>query len=168
MMRADEIIGTLGLVKHPQEGGYFLETYRSSQSIPIKNLPPGYGGDRPFSTAIFYMLTPDTCSEMHRLRGDEIFHFYLGSPVEMLQLFPDGSGKRVIIGNDIQQGMILQVVVPAGVWQGSRLVPGGEFALLGTTMSPGFDFADYQPAVREELIHRYPRFKDLIKILTRE
>lgn len=167
MLTAEEIIKVLELQKHPVEGGCFLETYKSYHTITGSHLPPGFGGDRPLATAIFYMLIPGTFSEMHRLKSDEIFHFYSGSPVEMLQLFPDGSGKKIIIGNDIAQGEIPQVVVPAGVWQGSRLLPGGVYALMGTTMAPGFDYADYQGGNIEELIRQYPRFDKLITLLTR-
>ena len=168
MTTAEEIIKILKLQKHPVEGGYFLETYKSSHTITGENLPPGFDEDRSFSTAIYYMLIPGTFSEIHRLKGDEIFHFYAGSPVEMLQLFPDGRGKKVIIGNDIKQGENPQVYVPPGVWQGARLLPGGEFALMGTTMAPGFDYSDYQTGEREELIRRYPQFEELITLLTRE
>jgi predicted cupin superfamily sugar epimerase len=168
MTKAKEIIKILNLQEHPVEGGYFRESYRSAGRIPAENLGPSYEGDRSFSTAIFYMLIPGAFSEMHRLKGDEIFHFYLGSPVEMLQLFPDGGGRRLIIGSDIDAGEMPQVLVPAGVWQGSRLVPGGEFALLGTTMSPGFEFCDYESGKRAELIRDYPDFKESIILLTRE
>ena len=168
MLTAEEIIKILKLQKHPVERGYFLETYKSGCTIAGQHLPPGFGGDRPLATAIYYMLIPGTFSEIHRLEGDEIFHFYSGGPVEMLQLFPDGSGEKIIIGNDIEQGEIPQVVVPAGVWQGTRLLPGGSYALMGTTMAPGFDYADYQGGNRQELIRQFPQFGELITLLTRE
>ncbi|MCK4765661.1 MAG: cupin domain-containing protein [Candidatus Aminicenantes bacterium] len=167
MTKAEEIIKTLKLEKHPVEGGYFLETYRSAQKISGANLPPGYEGEHSLSTAIYFMLTPQTFSEMHRLPGDEIFHFYGGSPVEMLQLFPDGSAGRVIIGSDIKNGESPQVIVPGGIWQGSRLLPGGEFALMGTTMAPGFSYPDYETGKRGELIESYPQYAELITLLTR-
>ena len=168
MITAEEIKKILKLEKHPVEGGYFFETYKSCHTIAGSHLPSGYGGVRPLATAIYYMLIPGTFSEIHRLKGDEIFHFYSGSPVEMLELFPGGSGKKIIIGTDIEQGEIPQVVVPAGVWQGTRLLPGGAYALMGTTMAPGFDYADYQAGKRQELIHQYPQFDELITLLTRE
>jgi predicted cupin superfamily sugar epimerase len=104
---------------------------------------------------------------MHRLRSDEVYHFYAGSPVEMLHLHPGGSVSIVTLGADILAGMHAQVMVPGGVWQGSRLRKGGEFALLGTTMAPGFDPADYEHGDREELIRMFPEAKDLIAALTR-
>ena len=168
MVKTDQIIALLHLKPHPEEGGYFVETYRSSEIIPGKALPSRYDGVRSFGTAIYYLLTPETCSAMHRLRSDEIFHFYLGDPVEMLQLLPDGSGKVTTMGFDILHGMQLQVVVPRGVWQGARLLEEGRFALLGTTVSPGFEFADYESGRRDELVRSYPRFRDLIVALTKD
>lgn len=153
MITVDEIIQILNLQRHPTEGGYFLETYRSKNA-----------------TAIYYMITDeaDSFSEMHQLSRDEIFHFYLGDPVEMLHLYPDGTGKRELLGNYLIAGTQPQVVVPAGVWQGARLFPGGKFALMGTTMAPGFTYQDYRSGSKKELIALYPQFKELIRILTRK
>ena len=163
---ADRLIRMLGLVPHPGEGGYFRETYRATLSIPAEVLPPGYGGARPASTAIYYLLTPGTFSALHRVRGDELFHFYLGDPVEMLQLGPDGKGEVLVLGHDVAAGMRLQVLVPAGVWQGSRLRDDGQLALLGTTMSPGFDDADFDLGRRGELLRSHPAFRERILALT--
>lgn len=143
-----------------------METYRSDERIAPAALPARYAGPRSFGTAIYYLLTAETFSAMHRLASDEIFHFYLGDPVEMLQLFPDGSGRIVTLGQDLQEGMRPQVVVRKGVWQGSRLVSGGRFALLGTTVAPGFDFADYEHGRRADLLRSHPAFRDLILSLT--
>ena len=162
MITADKIKSLLNLKPHPEEGGYFVETYRSQQ-----HLPEGSEGKRALATAIYYLLTPDTFSEMHRLPSDEVFHFYLGDPVEMLQLLPDGSGKVITLGSDILNGMHPQAIVLKEVWQGARLLPGGKFALLGTTMSPGFEFADYEAGKRDVLVELYPQFRELISILTR-
>jgi hypothetical protein len=104
---------------------------------------------------------------MHRVRGDEMFHFYLGDPVEMLQLRPDGSGEEIVLGQDIASGMRLQHTVPGGVWQGSRLCKGGKYALLGTTMAPGFEYEDYETGERGKLIARYPQYSELIMSLAR-
>lgn len=167
VITAERLIALLHLKPHPEEGGYFLETYRSDDSIQDKDLPPRYRGARSFATAIYYLLTPASFSAMHRLQTDEIFHFYLGDPVEMLQLLPDGSGRIVLIGTDIEGGMEPQVVVPRGVWQGSRLLPDGRFALLGTTVSPGFEFSDYEVGNRDLLVRSYPGFRDRILSLTK-
>ncbi|MGE5324697.1 MAG: cupin domain-containing protein [Actinomycetota bacterium] len=160
-MTVQEIISLLQLQPHPKEGGFFAETYRSAATLP---LPAGL---RHLATAIFYLLTPQAFSEMHRLPGDEIFHFYLGDPVEMLQLRADGSSEVVVLGSDIASGMKLQHVVPGGVWQGSRLRNGGAFALLGTTMSPGFAYEDYVSGKAEELIRTCPQRAEMIRALTR-
>ena len=166
-LTAEQVRESLKLEPHPIEGGYFVETYRSAQKLPASALPGTYRGERALATAIFYLLTPDTFSAMHRLPTDEIFHFYLGDPVEMLQLAPDGAGRTIVLGQDIAAGMLLQHVVPAGTWQGSRLAPGGKFALLGTTMAPGFDPRDYESGRREELSARYPVYAPLIGRLSR-
>lgn len=164
-MTAEEIIKLLHLEPHPVEGGFFRETYRSQAKLPAEVLPD-HGCERSLSTAIYYLLTPKTVSALHRLPGDEVFHFYLGDPVTMLQLWPDGSVKTITIGNDLAKGHVPQLVVPAGVWQGSVLQDGGKFALLGATMAPGFDYADYVSGLRDELISRYPSAKEMIERLT--
>ncbi len=167
MITAEQIISLLQLVPHPQEGGYFVETYRCQEEIPEPVLPDRYRGARSFSTAIYYLLTPHTFSLMHRLQTDEIFHFYLGDPVEMLLLGPGDSGRVFVLGTDLPKGMRPQALARRGVWQGSRLLPGGRFALLGTTVSPGFEEADYEDGQRDLLIRSYPGFRDQILALTR-
>ena len=166
MPTAQELIESLGLQPLPLEGGFFRETYRSSERLSAASLPSRYGRDKSLGTAIFYLLTPDTFSALHRLPTDEIFHFYLGSPVEMLQLYEDGRGRVVTLGSDLLAGQSPQLVVPAGVWQGSSLAPVGTLALLGTTMAPGFDFADYEPGNRGRLSAQYPEFAELINRLS--
>ena len=162
---AAEIIARLNLSPHPKEGGWFRETYRSRETIPAGTLQ-GRGAARSASTAIYYLLTPDTVSAMHRLATDEVFHFYAGDPVEQLRLFPDGSGAVTILGNELAAGMEPQSVVPAGVWQGARLVHGGRYALLGCTVAPGFDYADYEHGARAPLVAGHPGFAALIEALT--
>lgn len=166
MLTAEQIRDLLKMQLHPIEGGYFAETYRSLETIP-RSVLKAYPGDRPFSTAIYYLLTPDTFSAMHRVRGDEMFHFYLGDPVEMLQLKLDGSGEVIVLGQDLAEGMHLQHIVPGGMWQGSRVRKGGKYALLGTTMAPGFEYEDYETGERQALIARYPQHSELITLLTR-
>lgn len=156
MMTADEIKQLLQLQPLSIEGGFFRETYRSRWAVSAEYLPDGFAGSRSIGTAIYYMLTPETFSALHRLPGTEVFHFYLGDPVVMLQLLPDGSSRTITLGSDLLNGQQPQVVVRGQVWQGSRLAPGGKLALMGTTMSPGFDYADYETADREQLIAQYP------------
>jgi predicted cupin superfamily sugar epimerase len=167
MLTADRIRALLKLEPHPIEGGYFVETYQSALRIPKASLPEAYANDRAAGTAIYYLLTPDTFSALHKLPGDEIFHFYLGDPVEMLQLHPGGGGEVIVLGQDIASGMRPQHVVAGGVWQGSRLRPGGSYALLGTTMSPGFDYQDYETGKRQMLTQLYPHHSSMIASLTR-
>lgn len=166
-MTAEDIIAKLGLQPHPVEGGYYRETWRSEDQIPRNALPPRYHGPRHAGTCIYYLLTPENFSALHRLATDEVFHFYVGDSVEMLQLLQDGSGRRVRLGSDIAAGMLPQVVVPRGVWQGTRLLEGGRCALLGTTVSPGFQPDDYEHGDMDRLSREYPAFETLIGVLTR-
>ena len=160
-MTAEELKALLNLAPHPVEGGSFRRTYTSAGTV---ELPRGL---RAQSTAIYYLLDAGTFSEMHVLESDEIFHFYLGDPVEMLQLFPDGSSAVITLGPDLKAGQQVQILVPAGVWQGSRLVGGGKVALFGCTVTPGFDFADYRNASYEELAAKWPAEARRIRALTR-
>jgi len=167
MLTADGIKDLLGLRPLPREGGDYAETYRSDGTIPIAAPPPGDQGARSFGTAISYLLTTTTCSAMHRLPGDEVFHHDLGDAVEQLRLQPDGSGAVVRIGSDLLGGERPQTVVPGGVWQGARLAPGGRHgdALLGTTMAPGFDPRDYDTGDGDALTAAYPAWRGLILAL---
>jgi uncharacterized protein len=165
-MTAEELITLLDLKPLPEEGGLYRETYRSDEVIPARSLPARYGNAKCFCTAIYYLLTPDNFSAIHRVPSEEIFHFYLGDPVTMLQLSPDGSADTVTLGQDIVAGQQLQVIVPRGVWQGAFLNAGGKFALLGTTVAPGFDFSDYKSAARKPLLEKYPDHAALIAKLT--
>jgi uncharacterized protein len=161
-MTADQIKSLLHLRPHPVEGGWFRRTYTSAGNV---ELPRGL---RAQGTAIYYLLEAGTFSEMHVLASDETFHFYLGDPVEMLQLLPDGGSAVFTLGPDLAAGQHVQLVVPAGVWQGTRLVADGKVALLGCTVTPGFDFADYLNASAEELIAKWPAEAERIRKLTRK
>ena len=158
---------TLGLTPLPREGGFYAESYRSAEKLPNEHLPARYPAERTLATAIYFLLTRDSFSALHRLASDEIYHFYLGDPVEMLQLAEPGAGRIVTLGTDIDRGMKPQVAVPRGVWQGARLTPGGKFALLGATVFPGFEFADFELAERKHLLATYPGFSARIEELTR-
>lgn len=168
-MTADDIITHLGLKPHPKEGGFFREIYRSSEGVAHKSLPDRYGGtDRSHATGIYYLLTPDTFSHLHSVNSDEAFHFYLGDPVEMVKLHPNGKGERVVLGRNLMAGQHVTMTVPHGVWQGCRLVPGGLFALMGCTVAPGFEFRDYLHGQRSTLLDKFPAFEDDIIALTEE
>jgi uncharacterized protein len=166
-MTADEVKKILGLVPHPREGGFYIRTYESGERIPASAFAGSrYPSARFTGTAIYYMLEPDSFSEMHRLKSDEIFHFYAGDPVEMLQLHPGGRGEIIRIGNRLDHGERPQVLAPRNVWQGSHLVPGGAWALLGCTVSPGFEFEDYEVESRAALCANWPESTQLIGSLT--
>jgi predicted cupin superfamily sugar epimerase len=159
-MNAEDVIRILDLKPHPVEGGFFRETNRNSGTIPA------YKAERSISTAIYYLLKPGHVSELHVLPGDEVFHFYLGTPVRILQLWPGGVGKEVVLGQDLAAGHVPQLMVPAGVWQGTKLIGNKGFALLGATMAPGFGYADYRGGSRAELTAGWPGFENRIEELT--
>jgi len=168
-MTADDVKKVLGLQPHPREGGWYVRTWEAAETVELARYP----GARRTSTAIYYLLEPGTFSEMHKLESDEIFHHYLGGAVEMLQLYEDGTTVVTVLGKEIAAGQKVQHVVPRGVWQGSRLLnPGsglprdGEWALLGCTVSPGFEFEDYTDAPYEELVARWPGEAERIRRLT--
>lgn len=167
---ADQIIRILNLEPLPIEGGMFRQSYVSTETIPPQALPARYGTvEKPFGTAIYYLLTdqPDSFSAFHRLKTDEVFHFYLGDVFEMTLLYPSGESRQIRLGQDLLNGELLQFCVPAGVWQGSRVAPGGSYSLIGTTMAPGYTDEDYENGDRETLIRQYPAEKDKILLLTR-
>jgi predicted cupin superfamily sugar epimerase len=163
---ARQIIDLFGMQPLPREGGWYVETYRAAEKIARVGLDIRYTGDRCHSTAILYLLTADTCSKMHRVKSDEIFHYHLGDSVKMLWLHPDGSSRDIIIGPDILTGQQVQVVVPHGVWQGAKLLDGGQWCLMSCTVAPGFEFDDYEHGDYENLIPRWSNRAAEIKLLT--
>jgi predicted cupin superfamily sugar epimerase len=167
-MTAEDVKKLLGLKPHPREGGWYVRTYEAAELVDAAAFADGrYASGRRTGTAIYYLLEPETFSEMHRLRSDEVFHFYAGDAVEMLQLREGGGGGMEVIGNDLLRGQRPQVVVERGVWQGSRLIEGGRWALLGCTVSPGFEFEDYDAGERAELCAGWPGYVEEIMALTR-
>jgi len=162
--RAEEIIFRLGLQPHPLEGGFFRETHRSAESCG-ESLP---GHTRSLATAIYFLLVPETFSELHCLESDEIYHFYCGDPVELVRLQSGGVHDVVTLGPDPLAGHTPQCLVRHGVWQGARMAPGGRYALMGTTMCPGFDAREYRRGKRELLLREWPEMAKWIRRLTRE
>ena len=157
-MKADHLIQRLGLKRLPGEGGYYKETYRSNETA---------GNDRDLSTAIYYLITPEASSKMHRVSSDEIFHFYFGDPVQMLLLYPTGESRVVVLGDNLPSGQKPQLVVPKGTWQGAMVVEGDYgYAFMGTTMAPGFELDDFELGVQESLLLRFPQHEILIRELT--
>lgn len=166
---AERLIEHFGLKPLEAEGGHFKRTYRAEETVKREALPGRYGSDKSFGTAIYYLLSADadSFSALHRLASDEIYHFYLGDPVEMLLLERNGKSRRVILGADVLAGQHVQFVVRQRVWQGLRLVAGGRVALLGATMALGYDDADYESGDCGELSRLYPKQAALIRSLTR-
>ncbi|MCF8365088.1 MAG: cupin domain-containing protein [Bacteroidales bacterium] len=155
-MDATQIIEKLGLIPLSDEGGYYRETFKSADSLNGLCLPKGFSGKHSISTCIYYLITPESFSEIHKLPTEEIWHFYLGDTAEQIQISPEGEIKKIRFGDDLFSGEIPQVIVPGNTWQGTKLVDGGKFALFGTTMSPGFEFSDYVPGNQKKLEEAYP------------
>jgi hypothetical protein len=168
-LTADEIIRRFNLKPLPAEGGMWVQTYRSSDVILAEALPQRYPRfAKSMCNAILYLLTSGSFSALHRNATDEIYHFCLGDPIEMLLLYPDGSSQRTILGQDILHDQQVQFTVPHGVWQGSHLLPGGRFGFCGSSMAPAFSETDWEGGDREELLAKYPKEAELITQLTHQ
>ena len=158
-------IEKLNLKPHP-EGGYYAETYRSEMSAETGHLD--MNGKRSFATGIYFLMEDKNFSAFHRIKSDEMWHFYAGDPIEVFYFEKDGSLQRILLGNNPDNGERFQAVVPAGLWFASRPLRGGAFSLVGCTVSPGFDFQDFELAKREELLKEFPVHQDIIEELTRD
>jgi predicted cupin superfamily sugar epimerase len=168
MVTAQDMIKKLDLKPLPGEGGYYRETYRSEVSCAVLLDLASAPVNRNVSTAIYYLVTPDSFSTLHRVKSDEIFHFYSGDPVEMIQIDDAGNVTRQVLGSDILKGEQPQVVVPKGVWQGTRLITSGKWALMGTTVAPGFEFEDFELGERQQMVKLFPQHREYIMKFTRE
>jgi uncharacterized protein len=160
-------IDRLGLAAHP-EGGYYRVMYTAGLSLPQSALPAAFGGARHASTAIYFLLSGRDFSAFHRIRSDEVWHFYSGSALTVHVLGLDGQYSRLLLGSEPESGQVFQGVVTAGCWFGASLQNATSFALVGCTVAPGFDFADFQLAKRAELAALYPQHRPLIEQLTRQ
>lgn len=159
-------VDQLGLQAHP-EGGFYKETYRSSETIRQAALPEPFNGDRVVSTGIYYLLENGQFSAFHRIQSDEMWHFYAGDELTVYVFQADGSLHTLQLGPDPSKGHVFQAVVPAGCWFASRVEALNGYALVGCTVAPGFDFADFEMATRAELIEAFPEHQRLITELTR-
>ena len=164
---AQDWIDRLDLSPHP-EGGYYRVTYQSTLTIAQGALPSAFRGDRCASTAIYFLLSEKDFSAFHRLASDELWHFYAGSALIVYVIDAEGNYSELHLGNGFEAGEVFQAVVKAGSWFGSRLKDSAGFALVGCTVAPGFDFADFEMAKRSELIASYPEHRKLIEELTRQ
>jgi uncharacterized protein len=150
---------------HP-EGGYFVETYRSDETIAKAALPARFSGDRCLSTGIYFLLENHHFSALHRIQSDEMWHFYAGGPLNVYVIHLNGNLEIIKLGNNPDNGEVFQAVVPAGVWFGSKPASESVYSLVGCTVAPGFDFADFEMAERGGLLTTYPQHEDIIRLLT--
>ncbi len=166
MQPANYWIEKYQLLPHP-EGGYYAETYRSAETVRPDALPERFKGERSFSTGIYFLLESHHFSAFHRIQSDEMWHFYAGEALEVFVIYPESGNLDLIrLGQNPENGEVFQAVVPAGTWFASRPAAGGLYALVGCTVSPGFDFEDFEMAEREKLSLKFPQHRDLIKHLT--
>eukprot|EP00594_Rhizosolenia_setigera_P009835 CAMPEP_0178954562 /NCGR_PEP_ID=MMETSP0789-20121207/9065_1 /TAXON_ID=3005 /ORGANISM="Rhizosolenia setigera, Strain CCMP 1694" /LENGTH=172 /DNA_ID=CAMNT_0020635989 /DNA_START=266 /DNA_END=784 /DNA_ORIENTATION=+ len=154
-----KIIEKYEMLPHP-EGGYFKETYRSEGSTDTKK------GSRNFSTAIFFLITPGSVSRMHKIESDELWHFYLGGPMTIIEASKEDGVKKTVLGSDVLNGELVQYTVKAGTWFGSFPNEGSSFSFVGCTVAPGFDFEDFELGSRAKLLAEFPDAKDVINKLT--
>ena len=166
MLNAQYWIDQLKLEPHP-EGGFFRQTYRAPLVIDRSALPPNFQGPRSASTAIYFLLVGEEFSALHRLGADEVWHFYAGSALLVHSIDADGNHIVTKLGQNLAAGEHFQHVVPAGHWFGSCLEQPNTYALVGCTVAPGFDFADFEMARRDGMIAQYPQHRYLITKLTR-
>ena len=159
-------IDHLDLQKHP-EGGFFKEVYRCDETLSERHLPERYQGDRCFSTAIYFLITANDHSNFHRIKSDEIWHFYEGDPLD-LYVLNDISGEvdQFRLGRDPEDGQQMQLLLPKNRWFGAKMARAGAYSLVGCTVAPGFDFADFEMADRQELITTFPQHQKIINVLT--
>jgi hypothetical protein len=164
-LTAIEIADLLSLKKHPT-CGFVAETYGSSQVIPAEALPKAYDGTRPLGSAIYFLVTPEAQIRLHRIRSDQMYHHYLGDPLEVLLLYPGGGGGVVVVGSDLSAGMRPQLFIPGGTFHTARLRPGSSYSLLGSSAWPGVEPPDVEMGKPDELMRVYPDFRSEIGTLT--
>nr|WP_298686527.1 cupin domain-containing protein [uncultured Dongia sp.] len=161
----DKLVTRLKLAPHP-EGGFYRETYRATETLPNAGLPSRFHGNRAQSTAIYYLLRAGDRSKLHRIKSDEVWHFYDGDPLVIVAIAPNGQLTETTLGRDFASGQIPQHVVPAGHWFGAIPAKGSAFSLTGCTVAPGFDFADFELAQRDRLLAEFRQHRAWIERLT--
>ncbi len=166
MKRIKQFIKTLNLQEHP-EGGYFKETYRSEGIISQSALSNEFNGDRNFCTGIYFLLTSDSFSAFHKIKQDEMWHFYEGSPLVVHMIDEQGKYSSQKIGLDLDDNQIPQFVVPKDVWFASEVLEPNSYSFVGCTVSPGFDFEDFELAERSSLVAKFPVCSEIINRLCR-
>ena len=163
-MNYQDLIKILDLKPHP-EGGFYGEVFRSKIKIKKEALPERFPGDRIFLTLIYYLLPKGAHSRFHRIKSDEIYHFYLGGPMTVVEIRPDGSLHKTIMGQDLKNEQVIHYKIHRDAWFGAYPNPGTEFSLIGCSVSPGFEFEDFEIAKQEELLKQYPQHEKIIKEL---
>ena len=166
MKNQDFWIKYLQLKPHP-EGGFYREVYRSEEKISTTALGERFQKDHSFATSIYFLLPGNSFSAFHRLKSDEIWHFYTGHALTLFLLFPDGTLRQEALGPEPDKGQQFQVVIPHGVWFAARVNQKQSYALVGCTVAPGFEFEDFELAKRDFLLKKFPQHKTLISDLTR-
>jgi len=165
MNRADFYIERLKLIPHP-EGGYYREVYRSEEMIKNNALPGYYNGDRFFSTSIYFLLKGKQKSNLHKLKSDEIWHFYNGSPLKLYIINKKGELSGIKLGRNAGKGEMFQYIIEKGQWFCAEVIDKKSYSLIGCTVSPGFDFSDFELGKRKKLIKIFPGYKKLINDFT--
>ncbi len=163
-MNAEHYINNLGLAPHP-EGGYYKEVYRASGSIEQQALPESFSGSRNYATSIYFLLKSGQYSAFHKINQDEGWHFYAGTSLTLHLISPDGDYSQVIVGQNIEQGEHFQYYVPAAYYFAAEINVDNSFALVGCTVSPGFDFADFDMPNKTRLLTLYPHLDTVIERL---
>jgi uncharacterized protein len=166
MITPQQLIQQFNLQPHP-EGGWYKETYKSTELLPEAALPQRFSGDRSFSTAIYFLLEQGNFSAFHKIKSDECWHFYTGEPLIVYIINQQGTLNIIELGNDINNGHVFQYVVPANCWFASRPAAASNFCFVGCTVAPGFDFEDFELADADELSKLYPQHRDIIQELCR-
>jgi hypothetical protein len=159
-------INKLEFIKHP-EGGYYKEVYRSNEFVHKKNLPDRYSSFRSFSTSIYFLLESNEFSAFHRLKSDEIWHFYEGAAISIVMIFPNGEFKIILMGHETDAKEVYQAVIPKGCWFAAHVNGKDSFSLVGCTVAPGFDFEDFELGKRDDLLKLFPQHRDLIARFTK-
>jgi predicted cupin superfamily sugar epimerase len=165
MKKFDYWINKLGLQKHP-EGGYFKEVYRADESILKEHLPARYSGERSFATSIYFLITSESFSAFHKIKSDETWHFYYGSPLTLHIIDKSGNYTEINLGNNPDEGEVLQFTIPHGNWFAANVNENNSYALLGCTVAPGFHFDDFELGKKDELARKFPQHEKLIKKFT--
>lgn len=165
MKTAKEWVERYQMQSHP-EGGYFVETYRSDEIIAREALPSRFSGHRSFSTGIYFLLENHHFSTLHRIQADEMWHFYAGGSLNIYVIHLNARLEIIKLGPNPDKGEVFQAVVPAGAWFGAKPAPESPYSLVGCTVAPGFDFADFEMASRTNLLTTYPQHEAVIQFLT--